>query len=197
MINDIDIILNTNFSACISTFRECSKDDHDKKNVVFFVRDCSQCFNFDKIKLNLGYDQNIKSADSIFVSRRLNSMYLIEFKNKNLYLDKSLRGVGKKGSDSLFVLQKMCNKKLAFTKNENCVYCCVFSTYNADIETLFLIKAIKNSNLEEVNLLDYSERVKSRVETKIKADYPGIGFLYTRICVLLEDHFSGFIYSIK
>lgn len=114
--NQLENILNTNFSNCKDKISEVCKDFD--KNISKITLD-TEVFDFDKITFNFKKNYRPKSVDMIHIQD--NIIYLIEFKNTSLLINnKSSKGYKKKlkneiklkGIESLITIHKIINKMI-------------------------------------------------------------------------------------
>ena len=198
MISDINSFFDSTYIKYKSDFYKCSKDKHNNKTCVYCVTNTTDCFDFDEIKNS--FDRNLKSVDSLFFSNKISSICFIEFKNKDMMKDHSYEGIGKKGSDSLFIFTTICANNSLNYNDDQALYVCVFSydKTSSDYDYRYFINAIIKAKVqEEDDFLQYNNKVKSRVECKMRENYPTLNYLYSKYKILLSNNFDNFVTSIK
>lgn len=187
--NQLENILNTNFSNCKDKISEVCKDFD--KNISKITLD-TEVFDFDKITFNFKKNYRPKSVDMIHIQD--NIIYLIEFKNTSLLINnKSSKGYKKKlkneiklkGIESLITIHKIINKMI----DENI-------KFNSILDLNIYYYLIANEKLENDNSKNNSDN-RNRVNinedcARLTTDYKNRYFKNIKISTF-ENFQNDFI----
>lgn len=102
----------------ISTLKDTSIDDSDKRNIRYMTKTTLDVVNFDDVKTqytnNLGLsEESAKSVDTLMW--KPDKLLFVEFKNGNMKNEKSI--VKNKVRDSLLIFCDIIEKNIGYTRN--------------------------------------------------------------------------------